>query len=64
MSGLNDKQKRLLEMLPLDRSASLDELTRERDGQKLSVGEVLSAMTVLEIKGLVQSLPGGLYVRK
>ena len=64
LSGLNDKQKRLLEMLPLDRSASLDELTRERDGQKLSVGEVLSAMTVLEIKGLVQSLPGGLYVRK
>lgn len=64
LDGLTDKQKWLFEMLPLDRSASLDELTKERDGVKLSVGEVLSGMTVLEIKGLVQTLPGGMYTRK
>ena len=64
LDGLTDKQKRLFDMLPLDRSASLDDLTRERDGERLTAGEVLAAMTVLEIKGLVQCLPGGMYVRK
>lgn len=31
---------------------------------RAKLGEVISALTVLEIKGLVSSLPGALYVRK
>ena len=30
----------------------------------LSAQDVITALTMLEIKGLVSSLPGGLYIRK
>jgi len=30
----------------------------------LRLGDVISALTVLEVKGLVSSLPGALYIRK
>ena len=38
---------------------TVDALTRLGFG----MGEVMAALTVLEIKGLVQSLPGSLYAR-
>ena len=38
----------------------IDYFTREG----YSVGEIMATMTVLEIKGLTVTLPGGLYSRK
>ena len=48
------------EKLPSDNSAiSIDRIAR--DG--LSVGDVMSSLTLLELQGLVVSLPGGMYAR-
>ena len=46
--------------MPLDRAVTVDYLTKTG----FALGEVISALTVLEIKGLVASLPGALYTRK
>ena len=60
LKSLNDTQRRLFELLPLDHAVTIDYLTREG----FTVGEIMAAMTVLEIKGLTVTLPGGLYSRK
>jgi hypothetical protein len=60
LKSLNDTQRRIFEILPLDHAVPIDYLTREG----FSVGEIMAAMTVLEIKGLTVTLPGGLYSRK
>ena len=60
LSSLTDTQRRIFEALPLDHAVAIDYLTREG----FSVGEIMAAMTVLEIKGLTVTLPGGLYSRK
>ena len=60
LQRLTETQRRIFEALPLDRSVSIDTITREG----FSVGEVMAAMTVLEIHGLTVTLPGGLYARK
>ena len=46
--------------IPLDRAISMDALC----SLGYTVGDVMSALTLLEVKGLVMSLPGSLYVRK
>ena len=46
--------------MPLDRAVTIDYLTRTGFG----LGEVISALTILEVRGLVASLPGALYIRK
>lgn len=60
LKSLSDTQRRIFETLPLDHAVTIDYLTREG----FSVGEIMAAMTVLEIKGLTVILPGGLYSRK
>ena len=60
LKHLTDSQRQIFELLPLDHAVTVDYLTREG----FSVGEVMAAMTVLEIKGLTVTLPGGLYSRK
>ena len=60
LESLSEKQRRIFEEMPLDKAIPIDYLINT--GFKL--GEVISALTVLEIKGLVSSLPGALYVRK
>ena len=60
LKSLTDTQRRLFELLPLDHAVTIDYLTREG----FTVGEIMAAMTVLEIKGLTVTLPGGLYSRK
>jgi DNA processing protein len=60
LKSLNDTQRRIFEILPLDHAVPIDYLTREG----FTVGEIMAAMTVLEIKGLTVTLPGGLYSRK
>ena len=60
LKKLTDTQRRIFEVLPLDHAVPIDHITREG----FSVGEVMAAMTILEIHGLTVTLPGGLYARK
>lgn len=52
-------QADILKLMPLDHPVSADDIAKQ--GQEVST--VLSAMTMLEVGGLVRCLPGGLYQR-
>ena len=56
----DEKTRRVFEAIPNDRAISLDKLMAL--GYK--VNELIAATTFLEIKGLINSLPGSLYIRK
>ncbi len=60
LSSLSDTQRALFAAMPLDHAVPVDALVKEG----FSMGDIMAAMTVLEIKGLVISLPGGLYARR
>ena len=60
LAKLSEKQRRVFDEMPLDFPVTVDYLTKTG----ISLGEVMSALTVLEIKGLVVSLPGAIYMRK
>ena len=60
VESLDAVTRRILEALPCDKAVSIDKLSL--DG--ISVTETITALTMLEIYGLVASLPGGLYIRK
>ena len=60
LQGLSETQRAVFAALPLDHAVPVDYLTREG----FSMSQIMSAMTILEIKGLVVSLPGGLFSRK
>lgn len=45
--------------MPDDLAVSLDSLS----GLEYSYGEIMAALTMLEILGLVQKLPGALYTK-
>jgi DNA protecting protein DprA len=60
LEKLSEKQRKIFDEMPLDRAVTVDYLTKTG----FALGEVISALTVLEIKGLVSSLPGALYIRK
>ena len=58
--GLDEKTAAVFEAIPCNSPVSVDKIVC--DG--LSAQDVITALTVLEIMGLVSSLPGGLYIRK
>jgi DNA protecting protein DprA len=60
LRSLTDTQRRVFEALPLDHAVAIDYLTREG----FTTAEIMASMTILEIKGLTVTLPGGLYSRK
>lgn len=60
LASLSDTQRKLFELLPLDHAVAVDYLMKAG----FSMSEIMSSMTMLEIKGLVVALPGGLYSRK
>ncbi len=60
ISALDPMSARVFELMPIDRAISLDEFT----SSGMNTAEVVTALTMLEINGLVSSLPGGNYVRK
>jgi len=60
LKSLSEKQRKVFEEMPLDLPVTVDYLTKTG----LRLGDVISALTVLEVKGLVSSLPGALYIRK
>ena len=58
--GLDPTTARVFESIPCNAPVSVDRIVCEG----LSAAEVVTALTMLEIMGLVSSLPGGLYIRK
>ena len=56
---LGERERRVFEAIPMDHPVAIDRL------QLLgyNTGELLTALSLLEIKGLIQTLPGGLYCR-
>ena len=57
--GLDDASRAIWEAMPKDRAVPSDSLLLPG----LTVGDVMTALTMLELSGLVSSLPGGLYKR-
>ena len=60
IAQLDEKARRIYEMIPTDRAISLDKMMVL--GYKIN--DLVSTATFLEIKGLINSLPGNLYIRK
>lgn len=60
IAGLNEKQKAIFDEIPLDKPITVDGLVK----LGFTMGEIMSSLTILEIKGLISSLPGALYIRK
>ena len=58
-SALNPRQKELFALLP-DTPFAVDAMTE----QGVPVSEAVSTLTVLEIYGLVRSIPGGMFEKK
>ena len=60
LASLDEKHRALFAEIPDDRAITADALAK----LGYSIGEVMTAMTMLELKGLVNSLPGGLYIKR
>lgn len=59
LESLGERERRVFEAIPVDSPLSLDRLQTVG----YSTGELLAALSLLEIRGLIQTLPGGLYCR-
>lgn len=60
LATLDTATRRVFNLMPLDRAVSPDEFASAGVG----IAEAVTALTMLEINGLVSSLPGGTYIRK
>ncbi|MBQ8849250.1 MAG: DNA-processing protein DprA [Clostridia bacterium] len=60
LASLDDVSRRVFEALPMDRAVSPDAIAVDGIG----IGDIIMALTMLEISGLAESLPGGMYIRK
>ncbi len=60
LETLDETSKKVFFAMPEDRAISPDGLSLDGVG----IGEIITALTMLEISGLVASLPGGMYIRK
>lgn len=60
VASLSEEERKIFDAFPCDKPTSVDKLMK----CGYPVGKTMAALTVLEIKGLITSLPGGLYIRK
>lgn len=60
LETLDDLTRKVFESLPIDKPVSPDSLA----ALGINIGDAITSLTMLELCGLVSSLPGGLYVRK
>ena len=58
--GLDSLTKRIYDSIPPDRAISADSVL----GEGITTSDAITALTMLEIYGLISSLPGGMYIRK
>lgn len=59
LASLNEKQREIFAALPDDRAISLDKVMR----MGYTCSEAMGALAVLEVRGFISSLPGGLYIK-
>jgi predicted Rossmann fold nucleotide-binding protein DprA/Smf involved in DNA uptake len=59
LQSLGERERAVFEAIPMDHPLAIDRL----QSLGYSTGELLAALSLLEIRGLVQTLPGGLYCR-
>ena len=59
LASLSEKQRAIFLEIPLDKPVTVDALMK----LGFSMGDIMSSLTILEIKGLISSLPGALYIR-
>lgn len=60
LSELSEKHQNVFKDFPLDKAVTMDDLCRMGH----SISDVMSAITLLEMKGLISTLPGNLYIRR
>ena len=60
LASLTEEQRRIFNDLPCDKPISPDYLMKFG----YNIGMIMATLTILEIKGLVSALPGGMYIRK
>ena len=60
LAQFSQRQRDMFAQIPLDKAISADWLVR----CGFATHEVMTALTMFEIKGLISALPGGLYTRK
>ena len=60
LAELDESVKKVFNDFPIDRAITIDALLALGH----SANEIMSAVTILEIRGLISSLPGNLYVRR
>ena len=60
LDSLDEQQKKIYSEFPIGKPVSVDYLSRGG----YNIGNLMATLTILEIKGLISSLPGGLYIRK
>lgn len=60
ISSLTERQREIFSEMPMDTPVTLDYFVKSG----FTMGEVMSTLTVLEIRGLISSLPGALYIRR
>ncbi|MBR2622566.1 MAG: DNA-processing protein DprA [Clostridia bacterium] len=59
LHSLGERERKVFEAIPMDHPMAIDRL----QSLGYSTGELLAALSMLEIRGLIQTLPGGLYCR-
>lgn len=59
LASLSEVQRAVLEAMPDDRATTADALAK----LDFSYGEIIAALTMLEILGLIEKLPGALYIK-
>ena len=60
LSMLGELERKIFEIMPDDVAISADLLTRGG----LTVSDVMTSLTLLEINGFISALPGGLYIKR
>lgn len=60
LATLDATTRKVFEIMPIDKAVSPDSLS----ALGIGIGDAITSLTMLELCGLVSSLPGGLYVRK
>ncbi len=60
LESLTDTQRRVFAAIPIEGTVTVEYLAREG----FSMSEIMASVTILEIKGLIQTLPGGLIGRR
>ena len=60
LASLDPVTQKVFDAMPIDRAVTADEFI----SQGIGISEAITSLTMLEINGLVSSLPGGTYVRK